>query len=153
VEINFNGATNEVEIRKGDKFIELQKVDYKTIHVGKGDLKSIFLRDIDGLFKTDFVESIYEGSDIALVRKFESKMEEVEMQNVGKTERIKRFNRKFKYILIKDGKSSILKTKKKQLIAALGKKKQLDAFIDSGKLKKDRRNHLKEIIAYYESIL
>lgn len=152
VEINFNGATNEIEIRKDDKFIELEKSQYKSIEIKAEDKKILFQRDFQGHFKTDFIQVIHEGKLISLVRRFESKMEEVELQNVGKTERIKRFNKRFSFIFLKDGKPTKVKSKKKQLISYLGKKKQLDSFIDSSKLKKNRLNHLQEIMEYYETL-
>lgn len=152
VEININGNSEEIEIRKDNKFIELQEMLYAKIELSQNGSPILLVRGFQSLFKTDFVEVVHEGTNVSIVRKFSAKLEELELQNVGKTEKIKRFKPRYTYYFIKGGKSSMVKAKKKQIIAFLGKRKVMDAFIDTVKLKKNRKEHLKEIAAYYDSL-
>lgn len=152
VEINFNGYTNELEVRSDDKFIELDQRNYATIETTHDNKPIVLSRGHKGFFMNGFIEVIYEGESISMLRKFEAKLEEIEIQNVGKTERIKRFNTKYLYYLIAHGEVKKVSLKKKKLLEALGRKKEMSTIIDSGLLKTNRLDHLKEILEYFESL-
>lgn len=152
VEINFNGHTNELEVRSDDKFIELDQRNYTTIETIHYDKPLVLSRGHKGFFMNGFIEVIHDGESISMLRKFEAKLEEIEMQNVGKIERIKRFNTKYVYYLIAHGEANKVSLKKKKLLEALGRKKEMSTIIDSGQLKTNTVAHLKEILQYFESL-
>jgi len=152
-QLNINGYSKEVEIRRGSHFIELDQAGYGRIEVISDDgIKHVFVRDLAGNFRDRFVELVHEGTKIQCVRQFVVPMIDIEIQNVGKTEKIKRFNPKFVYTFIRDGDIEEVKFKEKQLLAYLGNKKELSKIFDKAKFKNEPLHHLKEILVHFESL-
>jgi len=150
VEINFNGYSNEIEIKKGDKYINLDQKWYLKIEVEDKEGIRIYHRGIHDFFKDKFVEVIHQGTSLMLVKKFRVGVTEKEINDVGKTIKIKRFERKEDYYFIKNGKLQNIKFKKKSIIKYLGHKKELERYIKDNKLKLNRLNDLKKVLTFYE---
>jgi len=152
-EFNINGYSKELEIRKGNRYIDLIQTGYSRIEVDFEDgSQTIFVRDFEGFFDLHFVELVHDGPKVTCLRKLVVPMIDIEMQNVGKTEKIKRFNPKFLYYFIKDGQLEEVKIKEKKLVEYLGQKKALGSIMNKAKFKTDKLGHLKEILKYYESL-
>jgi len=147
---NINGFSNEIEIRKGDRFIELDKIAYTKLITTIDGLEVIFKRGFHEELRNDFVEVIYEGSQIKMARKFRAEVTEKEFNDVGKNIMIKRFDRKFKYFLIKNDTLEVIKLKKKLFLNQFENKKEIDQFMSKNKLKLSSIVDLKEILAFAE---
>lgn len=152
-QLNINGFRKEIEIRNNDHYIVLDQLAFNRIEIElENQPKQIFLSNKRFEFRSSFVELIFEGKKIVCVRQFIVKMEEVELQNVGKTEKIKRFKPEFIYYFIKGDKVEEVVIKEKQLLNFLGFEKQMITVLNKRKLKADPVNHLKEILTYFESL-
>ena len=152
-ELNINGYSKELEIRRGDKFIELDQSAYSRIEISlRDETQHVLVRNFANNFRTRFIELVHDGAKIKCVRQFLVPMIDFEIQNVGKTEKIKRFNPKFTYTFIREGILEEVKLKEKTLITYLGNKKEMSKVLDKSKFKSDQLQHLKEILAHYESL-
>lgn len=120
--------------------------------ISEDDTKYVFVRNLEGNFRDRFVELVHQGIKIQCVRQFVVPMIDIEIQNVGKTEKIKRFNPKFVYTFIRDGNLDEIKLKEKQLLVYLGNKKELSKIFDKAKFKNEPLRHLKEILVHLESL-
>ena len=150
--LNINGYSAEIEIRQKDRFIELDQILYSRIEVEYDGATAVFVRNPKAKGNAKFVELIHEGIKMKCVRHFVVPMLDFEINNVGRTEKIKKFRPKFTYIFIKEGSSTEMAIKEKSLIAFLGFKKELGAIMSKSKFKKDKLSHLKEILALYETL-
>ncbi len=150
MELNFNGYSNNVEVKKEDKFVELDTKWYTKIEVQSKDGLLTFRRGLHTFFKDKFVETVYTGKDFYLVKKFRTGLTEKEINDVGKTIKIKRFEKNIDYYFIKNGKLNQVKMKKKSLLSYLGHKKEIGAFLKENKLKLTRQADLKKVLAFYE---
>lgn len=150
LEMNFNGYTNEIEIRKGNQYIELDKKWYSKIEANSPDGIITFVQEAHSHFKNNFVEAVYIGNRISLVRKFRIALTEKEINDVGKTIKIKRFEKRLEYYFIKGEKLNNIKWKKKSILSYLGHKKDIEAFLKKNKLKLTSDKGIQKVLAFYE---
>jgi len=151
MELNFNGYTNEVEVKKGDQYVTLDQKWYHQIEVQDKDQIIVYRRGVHSLFKNKFVEIVYDGKSVTLIKRNRVGLTEKEINDVGKTIKIKRFEKKQEYYFLKDGKLKNVKLKKKSILAYLGHKKEIESFAKKNKLKLTRVKDLQKVLAYYEA--
>lgn len=150
--LNFNGITNGFEIKKGNSFIELDPQWYIRVIVEgrKPDEAIIFQKNFLPPLANKFTRVVYKGEKLSIVEDFISKIETKVINNVGKKEEIKRFYSKKNYFLIKDKKPTLLKLKKKSLLALLGHKSELERFMKKEKIKLSTEADLIKLFTFYE---
>lgn len=150
MELNFNGYSKEIEIRKGNQYIELDRKVFTKIELSLKEHPKVFKKGMHDFFKDDFVEVVYDGKDLQMVKKFRAGITEKEINDVGKTIKIKRFEKKIEYYFIKEGKLQNVKLKKKSLYAFLGHKKEIESYLKKNKLKITKESDLKKALNFYE---
>lgn len=152
LDLNFNGHTNEIEIRKDNQYIELDKKWYSKIEAITPEGLVVFSQGVHTFFRNNFVEVLYDGEQISLVRKFRVAVTEKEINDVGKTIKIKRFEKRFEYYFIKGDELKNVKWKKKSILSYLGHKKEIEAFLKKNKLKLTSDNGIRQTLIYFESL-
>lgn len=163
LEINFNGYSQEFEVRRGKEFIELDKKWYVRIDIpadkNKGilDLKEgekiIFQRGFHAKYLNRFGNIIYNDKGVMLIKDFMVSLSEKTVQDVGKTLEFKRFDPKEFYYLIKDGEAKLLKSNRKGVIKVMGFKTELESFLKKEKIKFNKDADMKKLVAYYTTLL
>jgi hypothetical protein len=151
VSLNYNTYSGNWEVRKGDRFLEVVEADFLTIEVTDGDRTRSFLRNLHPRFGLRFVEMVYRGREVMVVRDFETTIATVTMQDVGATRRTKRFNNKENLVLLRRGQDYILSGNKNKTIQALGGDKALTKFVKSEKLNLRDEADLIRLLEYYEA--
>jgi hypothetical protein len=151
VSLNYNTYTGNWEVKKGDRFLEVVEADFLTIEVTDGDQTRSFFRNLHPRFRLRFVEMIYRGSEVMVVRDFETTVATVTIQDVGATRRTKRFNNKENLVLLRRGQDYLLTGNKKKTIQALGGDKALSKFVKSEKLNLRKDTDLIRLLEYYEA--
>lgn len=108
VSLNLNGHTRSVEVRKDDKFIELDASYYRQLEVrpsqnpnSKIEEPYVFMRGLHQRFNNRMVQVMYRGKDISLLLDFFVNLSTKEVNDVGKTVTFETFAvRKEAYLLI-----------------------------------------------------
>lgn len=150
--LNYNGETENIEIRQGDKFIELEVSDYKKIIIPKENAaETILIKGAFSPFKDQFVRVVYANANRKVIQTFESQIITKVFNNVGKNEEFKSFYNKKQYYLISD-KAQLFKLKKKSLLPLLTERSQLEQFLKKEKMKLNSEEQLLKLLAYYEQI-
>ena len=85
----------------------------------KGE-KMIYQRGLDRFRPNTFIQVLYKGEDMKLIKDFKVKLVDVTIQNVGKTIDVKRFTPTFTYSIAKKGKLEDFKLKKKNVVKLFG---------------------------------
>ena len=147
--VNYNIDQKVFEIRNGEEYVIMDPYFYWCVQVKKNE-NGHHLNDfqdsilfIRGLMPDDekkFVNVIYNGPHIKLLRDMNVAESVKTFQNVGQTITNKRFNRKDKYYLVIDGDYGEVKLGKKDIINILGYKDELEQWLkdNNNKLKKDK---------------
>lgn len=152
VPLNFNGETNGFEIKKGDRYIELDPQWYiRVIIDGKiPEEDVVFQKNFLPPLKNKFTRQVYKGKDITIVEDFTAKIETRTINNVGKNEVTKKFYSKTNYYLIKDRKPTLFRLRKKVLLPLLGHEKELEQFLKKEKIKLNKEKDLIRLLTFYE---
>lgn len=142
VEVNLNGYTGLVEVRKGERIIELDP-DFvaKVICPAKESTLTLAQgRQFQSQFP--FVISHYEGGAYQLVEEFFVKIGEKTFNNYGENTKVERFTSKSVYVLVIDGLRNEIKLKKKDFLEILYDKEMAETVIKNEKLK------MKDLVDY-----
>lgn len=161
--VNYNGYSQEFEIKKGDRFIELENKYYLQIEITRkknGDAlpenageSMIFQRNIHSRFKDKFVRVLYRGKTISVIESFVASVSEVTMQDVGKTVEKKRFMGIRSHFVLEGGNLKSFSLKRSSIIKTFGYKRELDVFMRKGKIDVKNAADLAKVFAYYEELL
>ena len=161
--INYNGYSEEFEIKNGDRFIELENKYYMQIEMSReknGDKfpnfageEIIFQRNLHGKFKENFVRLVYRGKKVSVIEGYRVTVTEKTFQDVGKTVVKKRFIGTRSYYLLKDGELQSFNMKRSSVIKTFGLKKELDQFMRKQKINLDKDEDVAKVFAYYEELL
>lgn len=151
VRLNYNTFSGNWEVKKDDRFLEVLEADFLKIDVTDGEKTRSFLRNLHPTFGFRFVELIYRGRAVMLVRDFETTVATVTIQDVGATRQTKRFNNKENLILLRRGQATTLSGNNNKVTQALGGDKALNKFVKSEKLKLRDEADLIRLLEYYEA--
>lgn len=149
LEMNYNGHTHNIEIRRDGKFIELDAYHYPLIVLYEGSEKEeIFLRrSSTASLLNRYNRMVFNGLEFSVVEDFNVRIETKKVNDVGIIRETNSFVGRKNYYIIKDNKAKLLKLKKKQLLQTLGNEGELDDFL------KKTRNRLKteeDLIALFK---
>lgn len=160
--INYNGFTEEFEIKNGENFIELENKYYLQIEAnrkkngeafpkGAGE-KIIFQRNLHKQFQNKFMRLIHKGEKLSIIEGFKVSVSEVTFQDVGKTVKKKRFVGTRRYYLLKDGALTPFNKKRSSIIKTFGgkKKKQMDVFMRKEKIDLNKDEDIGRLFSFYE---
>lgn len=150
--LNFNGKTGGFEIRKDNRFIELNPKWYIRVVVEgeETDEPIIFQKNFLPPLKDKFTRMVYKGKKISIVEDYVAKIETKVINNVGKNEEMKRFYDKRNYYFIKDRKPVLFRLKKKNVLALLAHRKELETYLKKEKMKLNSEEDLVKLMRYYE---
>jgi len=153
--LNYNGESNSFEIKKDNRFIELDPRWYVRVLVEEepDEAAVIFQKNFLPPLEGKFTRLVYNGKKIKVVEEFTSKISTKVFNNVGKNLEVKDFYNKKQYFLIRDKKAVPLRLKKKNLLSALGEKALLESFIKKEKLKLDSEAQLIQLLDFFEQII
>ena len=161
--INYNGYSEEFEIKNGDRFIELENKYYMQIEMSRkkngekfpknAGEEIVFQRNLHGKFKEKFVRLMYRGKQVSVIEGYRVTVTEKTFQDVGKTVVKKRFIGTRSYYLLKDGELQSFNMKRSSVIKTFGLKKELDQFMRKQKINLDKDEDIAKVFAYYEELL
>lgn len=156
IELNYNGFTHEIEAKKNDtESIVLDASEFSRIEIVDAEApngKIVFKKGFLPSSKKHFGEVVFESDKRTIAKHFRVKEAKTVINDVGQTRELKSFARSTDYYIVQNGKSSILKTKKKSLLKDLGNAKQLESFIKKEKINLKSDKDLNKFFAYYETI-
>jgi len=163
--LNYNGLTKEVEVflPMENKMLILDERDWASVEVlakgneanmPKGSAEKILLRKgVHKRFNGKFAIVLLEGKNFILAKDWRKVKTEREIQDVGKTIEVKKFQIQKKYLMITSDRSTEIKPKKKKnLLKSLNQSKKLEKFIKSEKLKTSVEKDFVKLMNYYDEI-
>ena len=155
--LNLNGYTGDLEVQEEGYYVALEESFYKSFTAkGKDGKEYAFKRNLHPDFSGKFFQVLYESEQVLLVKEFSVIFNEIVINNVGQTEKVKRFGSTYEYMMLSGlGKQDVTKLKisKKKLPEQLGKKKELTDFIKAEKLSFKQDDELITLIKHYETLL
>ena len=159
--INYNIYENVFEVLDGKKYVLLDPYFYWCVKVDKEDNdpklmkdmmdSTLFIRGLMADNERKFVNVMYNGVQIKLLRDMYVAESVKTFQNVGQTVTNKRFNRKDSYFLVIDGEYKEVKLKKGDFLKKLGPKKELEKWLKENKNKLKKDEDYIALLEYYES--
>ncbi len=155
--LNLNGYTQNIELRKGSGFIELEEPSYSKVEAvtanKKGDMtKTVFVTTDIAQFGGRFVQLVYDGKKRKVYNDFLATISEHKTETPGKTLTIKRFAPKNRYFMLENAKLVIFKLKKKNVIQQLGHKKEIETFLKKNKIKVESLEGIVKLLEYVEGL-
>ena len=151
--VNFNGFTHKLETKEDNSTEEFLSGSYLKIIVNTGVYEETFLRGIHPEFGRNLVCILYDGQEVKLIKKFEVRLEESVVQTTGIPTVFEMFAETIEYYIMIEGDLSKVKTKKKSIIEVLGYKSELESYIKKEKLNLNSESDIRNLIAYYESLI
>ena len=156
ISLNYNGFEEEFEVRQdNNSFIALDNKYYQKIIIDSDDGldgKIIFEKSPVSKLKGKFLQVLHKGEKLSLYKYFEVRKGEVTVQDVGKTRVFENFQRVPAYYILKDGKLSVVRMKKKILMAELGSKKALEGHMKKNKLSLNKDLDIQKLFKFYEGL-
>jgi hypothetical protein len=154
--LNYNGYEEEFEVLQNNKsYIALDSKYYAQIIIDSEeglDGKLIFEKSPASKFSGKFLQLLHKGKNISLYKYFEVRKGEVTVQDVGQTRVFENFQQLPSYYILKDGKLSLVRMKKKVLLAELGPKKALESHMKENKLNLNKDIDIQKLMQFYESL-
>ncbi len=156
LKLNYNGFEEEFEVLQNNRsYIALDNKYYKRIIINSEqglDGKLIFEKSPVSKFKGKFLQLLHKGEDISLYKYLEARKSEVTVQDVGKTRVFENFSKLPAYYILKDGKLSVIRMKKKVFLAELGDRKTLEGHMKKNKLSLNKDLDIQKLMKFYESL-
>lgn len=161
LELNYNAYKQEMEVRKDDKFIILD-ITCTGIIISKQENQENwdkkwpdemrFLLSTRKKEKDTYDQILYSGQKLQFIKIHRTTLTDRTINDYGKNRTIKSFQDRSHYILIHNGKETILKLKEKEFLKVLGKKDQLKQFLKSQNNKLKSEKEVIDMLTYYESL-
>lgn len=163
--LNYNVYTNNIEVRKGNDFIELDAKNYLQIEVpvkGNKTLEKIYTREKIVLQKSihpslmnKFSDLLYSGKNIVFYKDIHVALNENKVNTPGGSVTNKRFSEVGKYYLIDINakEKTPLKLSKKQIIKTLGFKKDFENYFDKNKVDLKSDVDLIQLFTFYDGLV
>ena len=148
--MNYNAHSHTFEVRKGERFIELDPTGYVRIVLTMTEKDSmVFQKPTHPAIQGNFMQLLYEGEG-QLFKQVESKISKKTFQDVGKTREVERFVARTTYHWVKADLHKRFKMSKKSIIKTFGNKKEVEAFLKKNKLKLSSDENLARLFAHLD---
>ncbi|MBX2816033.1 MAG: hypothetical protein KTR24_08545 [Saprospiraceae bacterium] len=157
--LNYNGFSQEFEIREDDRYIVLEALWYLEIRIPADKNPSleqdvVFRQDMHPTYKAKFAQVLHDGQKVTAINDFKVEKSEKTIQNVGGAVTFERFVPIHSFRLIRDGEIDLLRPKKDVLAAKLGSEKEFSKFLKANKIKKlTDPNNMAKAVAWYDELL
>ncbi len=153
--LNYNQHTKSFELKKNDRFISLDESWYKKVVVlTKTYEKWIFETNLLPKKKQRFDRLIHQGKGFRIVEVFHTSIVTTEKERYAGTIEVREFDNKSNYFFVQNGKSKLIKLKKKNILALFPTHKSvLEKFAKSNQLKFTKVNDLIKILTDYDQFL
>lgn len=147
---NYNMAEGELEIYKGNSYLELKKNQYPKVEFIDSDGNLIRLISVSHP-KLSFGYCIQHFADdsFMILEQRKRLKSSVKIQTPGKTESIDKFKKSKDFFILKNGQLIEFKTSKKKIIKKFGHKKEIKEYIKSNKLKLKK---MEDVISLFQFI-
>ena len=136
VEINFNGYTQQFEVRKNSNYIELREFDFIGIklHECKSTcLTQSFLKYSHPKRKNRYPLFVYNGPKYKLIKDFRTSLVNNKVESPGKTVNFESFNDVATYYLLRDQSLELIKLTRKAMLEHLAVP-EAESYVKEAKL-------------------
>lgn len=134
--LNYNGYTQNFEVKRGDRFIALNENWYNTVDILNGTgLIAIYKTGLLPNKKNLFTKLVFYSKAFHIIEEHYFSLITIEREQYAKTIEIKKFVKHNKLYFVQNGEKRIFKLKKKKVIALFPElKKELEKYIKQKRL-------------------
>lgn len=150
-ELNYNGLTQQIEIKENEKSKPLPAYTFIKISVENENGTDAFLKRIHHDFGDNVVCVSYDGQQVKLIKIFTVRLEESGGQTPIHPKAFERFVPRMEYYLMTDGRLVSVALKKKKVIKALGHNAEIEQYIKEHNLTLKKESDLIQLLEYYEA--
>ena len=151
--LNFNGYTQSFEIKKDSRYIALDEQWYTTVEIEKDGTLLSYKKGLLPKHNNQFTRLVFQGNSFQVVQDFTVSLLTREQQEYAKVKEVQRFNSHRNYYLIKNGKSKLLKLKKKAILGFFPRHKTtLEKYAKKKRLKWSSEKDMIHLFQYYEEL-
>lgn len=157
VEFNYNGETQMLEVKQGNKILELEPESYLRAEILTGETdafgrkeKIILQRGVHEKFDQAFVRVVYQGRRIILVENFESKIDETTSKQIGDKESFKMLMKKRTYYLKHHTSVKSIRLELKSIAKVLGHEDEAATVIAKRELDLKNEKDVGVLLKWYE---
>ena len=157
---NYNGYSHEIEIRKGDHYIELDHRRYLRIEIDRADNpthfpdgygdKIVFQAKIHAKFRDRLVNLNYAGKRVSLIRDFSVNLLGQASNDIRNQRDGQRFRQVSTFYLLKNGNLIALRLKRNKILKALGHREEIGEFVKTNQIDIESVEGLIQVLAFYE---
>ncbi|MEM9721832.1 MAG: hypothetical protein AAGA10_21375 [Bacteroidota bacterium] len=160
-EVNYNGFTQNFEVRDGEEYIELDAKWYLQVEFNQDENpeskeyqeveKIVFQKRGQANFTDRWMQVLYKGTEYSLWKEFLVAKEEKVFQNVGKEVIMERFSGKTTYYILAQGEMVRVKGKRKKTLAELGKASEAEKFVKKEGLNLKTDVGMIQLVRFYDA--
>jgi len=151
LQMNYNGYTHNIEVRKGDTYIELDAYHYPLVILYDDDGSEIFFkRNFSKTLFNRYPRIIYNGNEFAIVQDFTVRVETKRVNDVGKIRDTNTFVGRRNYYLVQDSRARLIKLRKRSILPLIGHKEELEDYMKQKKLKINSEETLITLLKFYD---
>jgi len=152
--LNYNRHTKSFEIKKENHYISLDERWYNKVTVLADGENWTFKTGLFSKKKQCFDRLIHQGNDFRIVEVFFTTIITREKERYAETIEVQSFSNKSHFYFIQNGKSKLIKLKKKSILALFPDHKSiLEKFAKQQQLKFTNANDLVKILSDYDHFL
>lgn len=152
--INFNGDTREVEVRKGDEFVELARSYYLRIEIeplpGEGQETLIFQRGAHASFGDKFMQIMYRSNNFILAKEFYCDLVEPHVETIHGSNSKFRFAKKEVVHFCENGRSRVVRRKPAQIVKLFDGNAAMKNYLKKNKPNLRSDEELVKLFRFYE---
>ena len=151
--LNFNGYTQNFEIKKENYYTALDEKWYNSIEIEQGDNTIIYKKGLLPKDPNSFSRLIYQGNDFSIVYDFKVTLSTREQLLQSRLKEVKEFNRRPHYYLVKDGKAQVFKLKKRSILSLFSTySTKIENYAKKHHLKFSKESDLIKLFTIYNSL-
>lgn len=151
--LNFNGYTRNFEIKKENRYIALDEKYYDKVAINNKKKSLVFETGLLPKRKAQFVKVVYQGTDFHVLQDFHVSLVTREQKRYAGDIEIQEFVKRPTYHFVENGKSKLLKLKKKNILGLFPThQSSLGNYAKQHRLKLNSENDLVTLLTYYEEL-
>jgi hypothetical protein len=152
-ELNYNGLTQQLEIKENEKSKPLPPYTFIKVFVEGDNGTEAFLKRIHPDFGDNVVCVSYDGQRVKLIKIFTIRLAESGAQTSIQPAAFEKFIPRVEYYIMTDGSLASIALKKKKVIKVLGHNAEIEQYIKEHSLTLKKESDLIQVLKHYEASL
>ena len=149
--VNYNGFTDNFEVRQDDEYVELETKFYPLVIVYDGDKEVYFRRNNHKQIESAYARIVYTGVQASVLQNYVVTTRKSSAAYAGITDE-GTFIGKKKFFLLLNEEIHLIKLNRKSILSRLGFTSELKSFLKEKKLNLKSEGDLVILLEYYDTL-